>query len=117
MKKKFTVFCLAVLTVFFLTACPSPDMKDIDQPGQQWEYKDIDIKTLNLSFTFERYAVEGTNFYTILVDKETGVCYLEFDALNKYAITPLLNADGTPKIWEAEETGEVKAGEVEWERE
>ena len=38
--------------------------------------------------------------FSILVDKETGVCYLEFDYGYSYGITPLLNADGTPKLWE-----------------
>lgn len=102
MKRKVIAFCLAAATVFSLTACPGLEhMKDINQPEQR-EYEDIDIRTSNFSLTFERYAVEDTDFYTILVDKKTGVCYLEFDALYQHAITPLFNADGTPKIWEEE---------------
>ena len=33
---------------------------------------------------------------SIIVDKETGVMYLAIYAYNKFGITPLLNADGSP---------------------
>lgn len=51
---------------------------------------------------FERHTLDDS--YSILVDKETGVCYLEYDHCGGYdgyyGITVMLNADGTPKIWE-----------------
>lgn len=53
---------------------------------------------------FERHKLD--KYYSILVDKETNVCYLEYKATNSiggltyYGITVMLNADGTPKIWE-----------------
>lgn len=51
---------------------------------------------------FERHKLD--NCYSILVDKETGVCYLEYECgigrQGYYGITVMLNADGTPKIWE-----------------
>lgn len=55
---------------------------------------------------FDRYEI-GDN-YSILADKETGVCYLEYYAhkgrsIAVYGITVMLNADGTPKIWESEQ--------------
>lgn len=34
--------------------------------------------------------------YCYLVDKNTGVVYLEFDNLNRHAVTLMVNADGTP---------------------
>ena len=46
---------------------------------------------------FERHTLDDC--YSILVDKETGVCYLEYDAAYQYAIEVMLNPDGTPKIW------------------
>ena len=50
---------------------------------------------------FERHTLDDC--YSILVDKETGVCYLEYDYASGYCgyygITVMLNADGTPKIW------------------
>lgn len=36
------------------------------------------------------------NGYCYLVDENTGVVYLEFDAAYRHAITLMVNADGTP---------------------
>lgn len=36
----------------------------------------------------------------IVADCETGVLYLTFYRYNQAGITPLLNTDGTPMIWE-----------------
>lgn len=36
------------------------------------------------------------NGYCYLVDNNTGVVYLEFDAGYRHAVTVMLNADGTP---------------------
>lgn len=51
---------------------------------------------------FERHVIGGD--YAILVDMETKVCYLEFKHQAGYAgsggIAIMLNADGTPKLWE-----------------
>lgn len=47
---------------------------------------------------FERHTLD--DLYSIIVDKETGVCYLEMSGGYHYGITVMLNADGTPKIWE-----------------
>ena len=38
--------------------------------------------------------------YTIIVDEETGVNYIEYHAYNKGGITPRLNTDGTPYVSE-----------------
>lgn len=44
---------------------------------------------------------ELDRFYSILVDKQTRVCYLECKCPGGYyGIAPMLNPDGTPKIWE-----------------
>lgn len=55
-----------------------------------------------LTATFERHILNDGYGYSILVDKETGVCYLEYDGGRQYGITVMLNQDGTPKIWEEE---------------
>lgn len=51
---------------------------------------------------FERHRLD--DYYSILVEKETGVCYLEYKEgrgyQGFYGITVMLNSDGTPKIWE-----------------
>ncbi len=38
--------------------------------------------------------------HAIIVDRETGVCYLQFAGWKQGGLTVMLNADGTPKIWE-----------------
>lgn len=38
--------------------------------------------------------------YYIVADKETGVMYLSVDGLHRFGITPLLNADGTPQLYD-----------------
>lgn len=51
------------------------------------------------SVVFERHNIDG--HYAILVDRETKVCYLEYKYQNGYyGIIFMLNADGTPKLWE-----------------
>lgn len=54
---------------------------------------------------FERHEIDAD--HTILVDRETKVCYLEYGHLANFTsgaswggITVMLNADGTPKLWE-----------------
>lgn len=48
---------------------------------------------------FERHPLDDE--YSILVEKETGVCYFEYKlGYAIYGITIMLNPDGTPKIWE-----------------
>lgn len=46
--------------------------------------------------------VEGWRDYGIYADKDTGVMYLVYQR-NGAGCTVMLNADGTPKIWQGEE--------------
>lgn len=46
----------------------------------------------------EGSQLKDEGFRQILVDKETGVTYLLWKAGYGSAITPLLNADGTPVV-------------------
>lgn len=48
--------------------------------------------------------VESTPTYNIYVDKDTGVMYLWVMTMYKGGLTVMLNADGTPKIWQQEES-------------
>lgn len=50
---------------------------------------------------FERHKLD--HYYSILVDGETGVCYLEYMGPKMYNIAVMLNSDGTPRIWKEEE--------------
>ena len=48
--------------------------------------------------------------YSILEERETGVCYLEFDTgFYRYGITVMLNPDGTPRTWGEMEGQDEKA--------
>lgn len=47
--------------------------------------------------------VEGWRDYGIYADKDTGVMYLKSLRANGCGITVMLNADGTPKIWQGKE--------------
>lgn len=46
--------------------------------------------------------VESELNYSIYADKDTGVMYLVYQR-NGNGCTVMLNADGTPKIWQGEE--------------
>lgn len=46
--------------------------------------------------------VEGWRDYGIYADKDTGVMYLKSWNAKGCGITVMLNADGTPKIWQGE---------------
>lgn len=47
--------------------------------------------------------VESGPNYNIYADKDTGVMYLKSRNAKGCGITVMLNADGTPKIWQGEE--------------
>lgn len=51
---------------------------------------------------FELHKLD--KYYSILVEKESRVCYLEYKEQYGYSgfygITVMLNPDGTPKLWE-----------------
>ncbi len=83
---------VVALIVMMLTGCSNKSacvVSDVDTVAAQ---------------KFDRYAIGDD--YSILVDKETGVCYLEYylnpewSSHSVYGITVMLNADGTPKIME-----------------
>ena len=85
MNKKITVAVFAIIALV-TTACGSNTVADAGKAQEQ-------------ATMFEQHKIDG--FYSILVDKETGVCYLEYKfSCYQYGITVMLNADGTPKIWE-----------------
>lgn len=46
--------------------------------------------------------VESERNYSIYADKDTGVMYLKSWNAKGCGITVMLNADGTPKIWQGE---------------
>lgn len=89
--KKLIVILLFTAMIFTMTACSSTVVSDVEVKDEHTEQA-----------MFDRHKLD--DFYSILVDKETGVCYLEYRLgsgyKGYYGLTVLLNADGTPKIWE-----------------
>lgn len=85
MKNKIISVLLATLIVLSINGCGSSVVADAETAQEQ-------------TAMFERHTLD--DWYSIIVDKETGVCYLEMSGGYQYGITVMLNADGTPKIWE-----------------
>lgn len=89
MNKKLIAVLILVTMALPLTACGAENsvVRDADTAAES-------------TAMFERHTFDDGSGYSILVDKETGVCYLEYDGIRQYGLTIILNADGTPKIWE-----------------
>lgn len=81
-------------TTLLLTGCVDPSKSIVSEVEESSE---VDSK-------FERYKLDDC--YSILVEKESGICYLEYEYRywyqGYYGITVMLNPDGTPKIWRDE---------------
>lgn len=89
MRKKIIALLITETVALSLTACGVKNRVVEDENAET-----------KLTATFERHILNEGYGYSILVDKETKVCYLEYEGIEKYGITVMLNADGTPKIWE-----------------
>lgn len=80
---------LMLATICVLTSCSpsdsSPSNRDVNENS---------ILTPKL-LTSETTTYNG-GCYAYIVDKNTGVVYLEYDAVYRHALTVMLNADGTP---------------------
>ena len=86
MKNKFAIVAIASIMALSLSGCGSNTVTNAGKAQEQ-------------EVMFERHQIDEC--YSILVNKETSVCYLEYKfSCYQYGITVMLNADGTPKIWE-----------------
>lgn len=89
--KKFLaiMICLKILILGFVACCGSSTAEaKVEEYNRLSVIKDVEIKT-------------GTNRDRtyILVDDETGVCYLYVEGVECNAITVMVDADGKPLIW------------------
>lgn len=93
MKWAMTGLILIIGIVSFVACSSTNSMGKDEYSSTKYEYESYNDK-----FIFHHID----DCYTILEDKETGVCYLEFNVklTDKYGITIMLNEDGTPKTWE-----------------
>lgn len=86
MKKILVVLLMSIM----LTGCME------SSNGGEAENANVEQGEISL---FERHDLD--RYYSVLVDKETRVCYLECKCHGGYyGIVVMLNPDGTPKIWE-----------------
>ena len=86
MKKRIAIALIALASALSLTAC-----------GSDGVVENVKEEVVTGPMFERHYIGEG---YSILADKDTGVCYLECNGASWYGITVMLNPDGTPKIWE-----------------
>jgi hypothetical protein len=87
MKKKLIALLLMLICIFCLVGCGS-NVININEVINSPDSKTID------------FEIVDNNFYgAILVDKNTGVMYYWITA-DVGGITPILNSDGTPKLYE-----------------
>ncbi len=91
MKKRIAIALIFIVSALSLTAC-----------GESWHVVENVQENITIETVFERHPI-GDHYY-ILVDKNSRVCYLEWNDVSgydgTYGITVMLNPDGTPKIWE-----------------
>lgn len=85
MRKKFTALILAA-SATILTAC-----------SQESIVENAKYETVAGRMFIRHKLTDG---YSVLEERDSGICYLEYNESYQYGITPLLNLDGTPKIWE-----------------
>lgn len=85
MNRKLTLLILATIAALSLTGCSGGIVEN--------------DKTETVSGAmFIRHKLTGG--YSILEERDSGICYLEYDGVNRHALTVMLNPDGTPKKWE-----------------
>lgn len=73
-----------------------------DQPEQQAVIQETQERLEAIATQEERFfeAPVNTGKGSILVDRETGVCYYYVKVFNSGGMTVLVDADGNPVIWE-----------------
>ena len=86
MNRKLTPLILATLAALSLTAC-----------SQEPIVENAKYETVAGRMFIRHKLTDG---YSVLEERDSGICYLEYSDLYQYGITPLLNLDGTPKKWE-----------------
>lgn len=94
MNRKLTLLILATIAALSLTGCSSGIVEN--------------DKTETVSGAmFIRH--ELSDGYSILEERETGICYLEYKGSCGRGITAILNPDGTPRKWSEMEGQDEKA--------
>lgn len=92
MKKTLAVLLL-IVSLFCFAGCGARNSGHIENVAVAVSSKYIDFEVV------ERDVYEG---WTILYDKNTKVMYIILDGYQSTGMTPILNADGTPKLYKGE---------------
>lgn len=85
MRKMIVIICLTAM-LFMLTGCGEGQSSSTPRYSSEYTVPDISILAKDTP----------TYNYFYLLDNNTGVVYLQFDAYDRSGITVALNADGTP---------------------
>lgn len=97
--KKVMLSLVAILSAISLVGCEAYDNAVKEQEAKEEEFNSY----FNLEVVAKSTNFSG-NYEYIYVDKNTKVLYYVVDDLKCYGITPILNADGTPKLYEGDLT-------------
>lgn len=93
MKRLFVLFLLLVLFCS-LVSCADPAFSgNIADCAEAVDSKYVD---------FEIIESDSSEGWVILYDKNTMVMYIILDGYQSTGITPILNTDGTPKLYKGE---------------
>ena len=91
-----TIGLLGILNLLRLALIDTSSSNDKQVRPEPVE-KTVDTDTYKQPNVVAMPASQGYG-YSYLIDEDTGVVYLEYDNLNRYAITVMLKPDGTPVL-------------------
>lgn len=100
--KKIIAIILSVLFICFIFVGCSETKEEVSPEDKPYRFVVVD--------DMAEYDNSGTYIHrsVIYADKETGVMYLMLYGSYRAGITVLLNADGTPMIYDFDKEGDVK---------
>lgn len=88
------ILLVLIFAILLLNGCVEPPKSIVSEAK----------KSSQMDSRFEQNRLD--DYYSILVEKESGICYLEYEYRHGYqgyyGITVMLNPDVTPKIWRDE---------------
>jgi hypothetical protein len=93
MKKFLSILILVVVLCCSLVSCGAAGSGSIKDVAECVDSKYMDLTVVEYDFH------DG---WTILYDKNTMVMYVILDAYQSTGMTPILNADGTPRLYEGD---------------
>lgn len=90
--KKICIISLLLILICSLVSC-GEYIEGIDAVAEAVDSKYVD---------FEIIASDYAEGWTVCYDKNTKVMYVILDAYQSTGMTPILNEDGTPKLYEGD---------------